>query len=919
MRESHSPVTLTRGTRIGEYEIVDRLGAGAMGEVYRARDVRLNRRVALKVLPERFSAIPDRLAAFEREARVLGSLNHPNIASLYDVVSVSGMPPVLVLELVDGVTLADRLVAEPNGLPLADVLAAARQVAAALEDAHAHGVVHRDLKPSNVVITEEGVVKLLDFGLAKNLDFGAAADVTDTAVLPGDLSRAAAAGTPAYMSPEQARGKRLDQRTDLWAFGCLVYEMLTGVRPFPGARASEVLASILEREPDFGLLPGDTPDSLKRLLRRCLEKRSDDRLRNAGDAILDIDEAARERMTLPTLPIMPHRRRMWRDVAVALTAGGVATLAMWAIWPTPVQAPLVAQWFTGEELARVNPDDADRFLAVARDGSAVAFPGNAGTQLFLRELDDVTLRPLTRRVIGVRAPFFSHDGQWIGYVEGNAALWKVARSGGNPTFIFSMDAPSRGASWAPDNTIIFATSHSATGLRRVSADGGEATVLTVPDPSQNEEDHIFPHVLPGGRAVLMTVLPLKGGAEAARIAVLDLETRSWRTVLEGASDARYVESGHLVYVSGGALRAVRFDLDRLRTDGLSQPVLPGAIVGHDLGTFLDVSVNGLLAYLDPARALAGRLLVWVDSDGNETILPLPPRPYAFPRISPDATRLAVYLRDPERDRDIALVDLANHRIQNLLLGPDVVSWPLWISGAHLAFSAMKSGDVPTLFQKTIDGRGAPRQVTPGDRTVIPTGLAPDRSHLLASVMATTGGNWWDVQAVPISLTSAAGTRLQEPRPLVGLDTQFHERSGVISPNGRFMAYDSDSVGDRFEVFVRPYPDTEAAVWRISDMGGQQPRWSADGRELFYLDLDGNMMAVAANPDAPECCKGPPHELFDGSDYVISGGGNATHQYDVGADRRFLMVKETGAVSGAINRIILKQNWLQELERLLPPR
>jgi serine/threonine-protein kinase len=908
--------SLVPGAHIGAYVVVEPLGAGSMGEVYRARDVRLDRQVALKVLPERFSASPGRLAALEHEARVLASLNDPHIAALYDVVRPVGMSPVLVLEFLSGMTLADRIAAEPGGLRMADALAIARQIAAALEGAHGQGIVHRDLKPSNVAITDEGVVKVLDFGLAKNLDLSTPADATD--LMPSaDPVRAAAPGTPAYMSPEQARGSRLDQRTDLWAFGCIVYEMLTGVRPFAGARASDVLASILDREADFGMLPNDTPPSMRRLLRRCLDKRPEFRLRHAGDAILEIDEADRERMAPDRRATVLHRRSGWRGATLALTSAGAATLVLWMAWP-PAAGPLLTTLaITGEELERMTPDDADRFLAVARDGSAVAFPGNAGTQLFLRTLDSRRPEPLTPPGVGVRAPFFSPDGAWVGYVDGNRTVRKVARSGGVPTDIVTTDGPSRGASWAPDDTIVFATSHADTGLQRVGAGGGDVTVLTRADRRMGEADHIFPHVLPGGRAVLMTVLPVSRRAEEPWIALLDLNTLTWKRILDGGSDARYVTSGHLVYVARGELRAIAFDLDTLSTRGASAVVLPGVMVGHDLGNYFDVSVDGLLIYLDPARALAGRLLAWVDRDGREAILPLPPRPYAFPRIALDGSRAAVYLRDPEHDRDIALIDFRGHTVRRLTFGPELESWPLWLSSTRLAFSALKNG-LPTLFVHPIDDRGDARQISWGARMVLPSGVAPDGSHLLASVEITDADRGWDVQAVPLPPGGAGGGEPQEPRVLAGLDSPFHERNGVISPGGQWVAYDSDAVGGRFEVFVRAYPETGGIRWQVSAEGGQQPRWSADGRELFFLGLQGSLMSAAVvDPEARDLSVRHVEALFDHGAYVISGGGNGTHQYDVGANGRFLMVRELGATTGALNQIIVVQNWRQELERLLP--
>jgi serine/threonine-protein kinase len=900
---------------IGHYEIRTLLGVGGMGEVYRAHDVRLGRDVALKLLPDRLASDPHHLARFDREARLLASLNHPNIAALYGLDTTSGRPA-LVLELVEGTTLAERLSSAP--IPVREALDIARQIADALEAAHEHGIVHRDLKPANISIRADGTVKVLDFGLAKAFD--SAADVLDGKAAPVTLTDPAGdmgPGTPAYMSPEQARGQAVDRRTDMWAFGCVLFEMLTGERAFAGDRTSDVLARILERAPALDLLPAHTPAAIHRLVRRCLEKNPDDRSRSAGDAALEIREALRPDTGSPA--ITSGRSRVAIRDAILYVAAGAAVAGIGvtiAMRPAPAPEPsVVSTSITGPALAGVDIAEGDRLLAIARDGTRVVFSGNQGTQLFIRALDQLRPTALTAPSLSARAPFMSPDGQWVGFVEANFTLRKVPISGGEQVTIATMDGASRGATWTPDDTIIFATSNTTTGLQRVAAGGGAVSVLTRPDSARGESDHVTPEVLPGGRAVLMTILPVSGRLEEASIAVVDLATGAWGPIVRGGYNARYLTGGVIVYVARNELQAVGFDLERLQTRGAPQPVVTDiATVAGAYGiAHFDVATNGTLAYLDAARSVGGRALVWVDRSGHETPIDLPPRPYAIPRISPDGTRVALYVRDP--GRDLWVLDLGRRSSTRLTFGPDIDAWPVWLSNDRLLFGSQRTTGAANVFLQRIGAPGSVQQLTEGIPGAFPTAVVPGGREVVVSrppVPQTNTG--WELGLLPLA-SRAPGESGGDIHLLDGLNTRFNERNGVVSPDGRWLAYDADSLGGRFEVFVRPFPNVGAGLWQISTGGGHQPVWAPGGRELFYLSLTGAMMAVAIDPQTASFSSPSARQLFAG-DYVMGGVGNVVRHYDLSQDgQRFLMLKETGSVPNASNQIVVVQNWGEQLRRM----
>jgi serine/threonine protein kinase len=638
-------MALTRGARIGPYELGDQIGAGGMGEVWRAIDTSLGRPVAIKVLPDAFVHDPERLARFEREARTLAALNHPNIATVYGLVDGNGMRAI-VMELVDGGTLADRIATGP--IPYEEALPLAKQIAEALEAAHEQGIVHRDLKPGNVMVRADGTVKVLDFGLAKAMDPkepSANVSKSPTITSPAMTERGVILGTAAYMAPEQAKGKPADRRADIWAFGATFFEMLTGTRAFKGDDMPETLAAILSREPDWRNLP-PAASALRPLLLRCLKKDPKHRLQAIGDARIQIDELI-SGSAESAIPSQLPTRSVVRRAAPAALAALVASVLTGALvmWVGPERAarssPLVSRFEVmpppGETLG---VSDFGRAIAISPDGQYFA-SGNQQRPLAVRAIDGLDFRRLSG-TDGASQPFFSADSRWIGFLQ-NGALKKVPTSGGVPITI-CQTGPIRGAAWSDDGSIAFSTLSGE--LVRLPAGGCEPTVLVKFDLSAGQTRLAgFPSVLPGDRGILFTVMP-PNRAEAAQVAVLDLKTGQQRTLI-GGSQAEYVENGYLVYAAANTLRAVRFDLERLAVVGDAMTVVDQLAVSANGAAQYAFSHTGTLVYAEP-RSQA-RSLVWVDRNGQESPIHVPARAYIEPRLSPDGTRLAIAVADQEHD------------------------------------------------------------------------------------------------------------------------------------------------------------------------------------------------------------------------------------------------------------------------------
>jgi serine/threonine-protein kinase len=911
-------MALSAGTRLGPYEVTAPIGAGGMGEVYRAIDKDLKRAVAIKVLPESVAADAERLARFQREAEVLASLNHPHIAAIYGVERSAGTIA-LVMELVEGPTLADRIAQEP--LPVDEALPIARQIAEALEAAHEQGIVHRDLKPSNIKVRPDGAVKVLDFGLAKAMEppAGSSPSVSQspTITTPAMMTQAGLIlGTAAYMAPEQAKGRVADKRSDIWAFGCVLYEMLTSTRPFDGEDVSDTIANVLKTDPDWSSLPSETPPAIRTLLQSCLAKDRARRLAHISTALFVLEKGA---SLAPPADMVSaaslSRRAPWQRVAV-LTAGAlvVATVAGTIVWmtmrrpdpasPRVLRLPLA----TADETALTLGPDRD--LAIAPDGSRLVYVGNRGTQLLVRAVD--ALEPVPVFTGTPRGVFVSPDSQWIGFGDGDGLLRRVAMTGGPAVVLMPVDGAPRGATWGPDDTIIIATGNPGTGLQQVAAAGGAATVLTRPDRAQGEADHLWPEMLPDSRAVLFTVTALTGGLDAAQVAVLDLETATQKVLVRGGSHAQYVPSsrgsptGHLIYAAAGALRAVPFDSGRLETRGTSVPVVPEVQMKLGGGVDAVVAGDGTLAYVSSGgRAPMGEphTLVWVDRQGRETPIPgAPPRAYQAPRLSPDGTRIAMHLDRPESD--LWLWDLARETLTKVTSEPGFDANPLWMPDSRrLLFRSDRVG-ASNLFVQNADGTGSATRLTTGDLEQSPNAITADGMLIVFDELQV--GRQRNLRLLTLTPT---------PRVEPLLETPFNEGGATLSPDGHWLAYQTNSSG-RNEISVRPFPNVGDGQWQVSNAGGVQPRWARSGRELFYRAPDGALMAVPVNPGGTTWSAGIPTKLFEGRYHT----GDTMTSYDVSPDgQRVLMLKEGGAADQAagLATIILVLNWREELKRLAP--
>jgi len=890
--------SLAVGHRFAHYEVLAPLGVGGMGEVYRARDGKLGRDVAIKILPRLFATDPERRIRFDREARLLASLNHPNIGGIYGLEVVDGTPA-LVLELVDGDTLDDRIAKGP--IPVSEALTIAHQIADALEAAHEHGIIHRDLKPANIKITATGAVKVLDFGLAKAVVADTTSrDLSQSPTLTMNRTRdGVILGTAAYMSPEQARGKPVDRQTDVWAFGCVLYEMLTGRVAFAGDTISDMIAAILGREPDWSAL--HTPASLRRVLQRCLEKDPRRRFHDIADARIEIEDVlsgaadARADGAAVSARRTPVGLRWSIATVVALVAIGALTWNLQTARQVPTATSRVSRMTMASSGTAALGIGRDRSLAITSDGTRVVYVG-INNQLFVRPLDRLDATAIYTGAAPLDWVFVSPDGQWVGFAEARE-LRRVALTGGPAATIARADL-GIGATWTPDDTIIFSTSDPASGLRRVSAGGGVVTALTQPAQARGELDHLWPEILPGGRAVLFTITATTGGLAAAQVAVLDLATGMYKVLVRGGSHAHYVPSGHLVYAVEGTLRAVPFDLARLEAGRMPVTMLPRLMTTPQGGGDFDVAADGTLAYVDApgATSPAARTLVWVDRQGGEEAVGAPPRPYLHPRVSPDGSRVAVAIEDQEND--IWVWDFIRRTLDRVTFGPAADFAPVWTpDGRHLVFFSARGGE-GGLFWRPVDGPGEAERLSAG---APPSGVTPDGKQVVFS----SEGNQ-DLMTLALD-----GTRRVQPL----LATPSIERNGTVSPDGRWLAYESDSAG-RFEIYVRPFPDVNAGQWLVSTAGGTRPLWAPSGQELFYVAPDGVLMAVRVDTRAGKWSSGGPAKVVEGPYVTRSLRDKRT--YDVSKDgKKFLMVKQPANQTAP--QIVVVQNWSEELKHQVPTR
>jgi Tol biopolymer transport system component len=845
---------LSAGEKLGPYEILAPIGAGGMGEVYRARDAKLHRDVALKILPDAFAADPERLARFQREAQVLASLNHPHIAAIYGL-EEAGRVRALVLELVEGPTVADRIAQGP--IPLDEALPIARQIAEALEAAHEQGIIHRDLKPANIKLRPDGTVKVLDFGLAKALEPAVlAADMSrsPTITTPAMSRMGVILGTAAYMAPEQATGRAVDRRADVWAFGAVLHEMLTGARAFKGEDMFDTLVAVLRDDPDWSRLPANLPSSLRRLLRRCLEKDPKSRLSSMSDARLELDERDDERA-----PVGPQEKRGLRSgwvIAAAVAGAMLMAAATLLVWPALRSAPDT----NARRLSALPPAGATLVMdssesAISPDGRMLAFttgnyPGE--TKLWVRPIDSLTSRQLTGTENG-RLPFWSPDNRQLGFFADDKLKKISLRDGTIEVLGDAKDG--RGASWSNAGVIVFAPSNNGP-LLRMSANGGEPQPATTVDAARGETGHRFPWFLPDGRHFLFATLPPKqGNTFDIYVGSLDSPTREHILVAESA--AVYAEPGYLLFARKNVLVAQPFEPRRLQLSG--EPVAigdaPGGLGnGYTSSRAVSVASTGSLAYLsDP---FVNTRLVWFDRSGKETgTVAAPPGRYSEINMAPDGRRAAVVRVASPFESDIWIADLERGGATRFTYGPATNSEAQWSpDGSRIAFASNRAG--PTdFFIKPASGAS---QEEPLFRSAavfkdLTSWSADGRFIVFTQLDALTNLDLW--------VLPTDGDRTPKPY----LRTPFGEANGAISQDGRWMAYLSDESG-RKEIYVQSFP-TPGAKYRVtSDGAGQIPQgrlvwWRADGKELLMFGADGRKVLVADVQAGAEFHAGTPRVLL----------------------------------------------------------
>ena len=874
------------GTTLSHYEILEKLGAGGMGVVYRARDTKLGRDVAIKVLPEDIQHDPERLSRFEREARLLASLNHPHVATLYGFVEVSGTR-FLVMELVEGATLADRIARHP--LPIEEALPLFRQIAEGLEAAHDKGIIHRDLKPSNVKLTPEGKVKVLDFGLAKSFASRESGPQSESPTVTRSPSESGVIlGTAAYMSPEQARGKTLDKRTDIWAFGCCLFEALTGRAAFLGETVSDTIAKILEREPPWGALPGRTPKKIRDLLAWCLTKDPSSRLRDIGDARIEITKA----LAQPEVSPRHDKRAFYAAITVALVSTAVA---FWSLLraPQPAASTVVRSTLTLPDGDPLTLHTSAASLAVSPDGQYVAYvAGDWDTRrLYLRKLDMLEAR-LIEGSEGAMTPFFSPDSEWVGFAK-DRLLMRAAVSGGAPLRVSDFGGFATGLNWSGDG-LVFAEGFS--GLLRVPAAGGEPEAFTVLDRARREKSHRFPQVLPGGEAVLFTIgTSTMESWDDASIAVASMKTGEYKVVLKGGAHARYSPTGHLVYARGGNLHALGFDLKKLEVTGTPVPVQPQVMTEPAVGVAeFALSDNGSLVYAPGFSRTLDCRVVWVDRTGRVEPLIETPRPFGPLSLSPDGRTLALQVQGGIDS--IWLYEMARGTLTRWTAEWDNGT-PVWApSGREIAFTSPREG-AWNLYKQAVEGAEPAGRLTTSDYTQTAGSWSPDGAVLAYHEDAGESG-------ADIWLHSLS--RGHEPEPF--LNGRANEMVPAFSPDGRWIAYQSDETGE-FEIYLRRFPGG-GGMSRVSTGGGSYPVWNPNGKELFYLS--GNrMMAVAVETEG-ELVLGRPAVLFERrfsplgyADFAVTPDG-----------QRFIALDDSVA-EPAPTHLVLVQSFGEELKRLVP--
>ena len=900
-----------------------------MGQVYRAHDTKLGRDVALKILPEIFASDPDRLARFQREAQILASLNHPNIAAIHGLEEADGVKA-LVLELVEGETLAEKLDSgsglralgrertgpgaqspqpKAGGLPVSEALTIARQMADALEAAHELGIIHRDLKPANIKVRSDGTVKVLDFGLAKAVEAGRSGgpgrdDLSRSPTLTSPIGMTGVGvllGTAAYMSPEQARGKPVDKRADVWAFGCVLFELLTGKRAFEGEDISLTLAEVMKSEPNWSALPPDVPPAVRAVLTWCLRKDPKQRVRDMGDVRLALDGSIGLTEQAAAAPNVPASSRTWLPWAAgALTGAAVAgAIAIWMLSPEP-QAATITRFPIVLPEGQQFTNTGRHSLAISPDGTKIVYVANA--QLYLRSLGGLDAQPISgTQSQQVTTPVFSPDGLSIAFFA-DGSLKRIGVNGGTAVTICPASNPF-GMSWSGES-IVF--SQGEGGIMRVPSNGGKPEVLIT---SKDGEVAHGPHLLPGGDVLLFTLTTTGQRADrwdTAQIVAQSLASGERRVVIDGGSDARYMPTGHLIYAIGGVLFAVRFDPSRLEAVGGPTPIVEGVRrAGINTGAaHYSVSTNGSLVYIPGplSSSVSVRDLAFVDRSGGVVPLKLPPGPYESPRISPDGTHVA-FGSDDGKDASVWVYDLSGKTSMRRLTLSGANRFPIWSADSQrVAFQSDREGDRGIFWQRA-DGTGAAERLTKAEQGTshVPDSWSPSGETLLFEMRKDSSGSLF-----------ALSLRDQKIEPFGRIESS-QSIDAVFSPDGRWVAYDSTETGGS-NVYVEPFPRT-GARYPITKDQGRNPFWSPDGQELFYTPRPAQLFVMTISAQ-PTFTFGNPVPATRGGLYAPNPA--ARRNWDMApAGQRILGVLDaavgTSSGSSDAQTIQVVINWFEELK------
>ncbi len=915
--QKNMPAKDLTGQCIAHYRIEEKIGEGGMGVVYQAQDTRLNRQVAIKVLPDEFVRDRERLARFEREAKTLATLNHPNIAEVFGLEESEGTP-CLVMELVEGKTLGERL--KKGRIPLDETLGVCSQIAAGLEAAHERGIIHRDLKPSNVNITLEGNVKILDFGLAKTVLPQTSSDAESPLASESMTETGVILGTAGYMSPEQATGKPVDKRTDIWAFGCVLYECFTGSRAFRGETITEIVASILKGDPDWTLLPADTPPFVRRVLKQCLQKDPKLRLHDIADFRVQMHDVKP--------PVLTARVRRFSPVQIITMSAVAAAAFLVGLFVKTIFGPAGSRLSDGVErtYVRLEPGlwlDGWRrsaplgfehptrtAMALSSEGRFVVYAAikdNPGVQdhpqLYLRQLDRLEAKPIAGTEGGV-CPFLSPDDQWVGFWAGGK-LMKVSVEGGVAAVLCDA-APPMGVSWGTDDQIVFSSLRGIpNGLQTVSGrEGGNSRQLTIPDPSKGERSHRLPHWLPGGRAILFTITK-DGWDMNPRVAVLEVASGKYSILLEDAADARILGTRHLAFLRRGTLMVVPFDLERLSVTGPQIPAIEG--ISQALNTGLSslftaagqfaVSGSGSLIYA-PGGILPDHqhALVWVDQKGNATPVSQLKAPFISPRLSPDGSRIVYWTL--AREWQAWIYDLSRDTNTKITF-EGKANYPIWTPDGRSVVLGWWDAAPSNIWCKPSDGGSPMERLTRKETFQVPGSFSPD-GEILA----------FAEQALPAVTMDIMLLHMRERRATPFANSRFNETYPEFSPDGRWLAYVSDLSGSP-EVYVQRFPGP-AGTSQVSIRGGQEPLWSPDGKQLFYRSRD-QVWAIDV-PTSADFIAGRPRLLFENSEYGREA--SPIRNWDISRDgQQFLMVKLEQRRARPITEMNFVRNWVQEVKHL----